>query len=42
MKDQTVTLRDRDLMTQVRIPIARIEEEIRGRIEAPNRETGNG
>jgi len=42
MKDQTVTLRDRDLMTQVRIPIARIEEEIRGRIEAPDRETGNG
>jgi glycyl-tRNA synthetase len=42
MKDQTVTLRDRDLMTQVRIPIARIEEEIRGRIEAPDRETENG
>ena len=42
MKDQTVTLRDRDLMTQVRIPIARLEEEIRGRIEAPDRETKNG
>ena len=42
MKDQTVTLRDRDLMTQVRIPIARIEEEIRVRIEAPDRGTGNG
>ncbi len=42
MKDQTVTLRDRDLMTQVRIPIARIEEEIRVRIEVPDRGTGNG
>ena len=42
MKDQTVTLRDRDLMTQVRIPIARIEEEIRGRIEAPDWEKRNG
>ena len=42
MRDQTVTLRDRDLMTQVRIPIARLEEEIRGRIEAPDREKKNG
>ncbi len=42
MKDQTVTLRDRDLMTQVRIPVARLEEEIRGRIAAPDREKENG
>jgi len=42
MKDQTVTLRDRDLMTQVRIPIARLEEEIRGRIESPDWEKENG
>ena len=42
MKDQTVTLRDRDLMTQVRIPIDRLVEEIRGRIEAPNGEMQNG
>ncbi len=42
MKDQTVTLRDRDLMTQVRIPIARLVEEIRGRIESLNGEKENG
>ncbi len=42
MKDQTVTLRDRDLMTQVRIPIDRLVEEMRGRIEAPGGEKENG
>ncbi len=42
MKDQTVTLRDRDLMTQVRIPVDRLVEEINGRIEAPRGEKENG
>ncbi len=42
MKDQTVTLRDRDLMTQVRVPVAGLVEEIRTRIEKPARERNNG
>ena len=30
LKDDTVTLRDRDTMEQVRVPIARLKEELRG------------
>jgi glycyl-tRNA synthetase len=33
MKDQTVTLRDRDKMTQVRIPVDRLVEEIHRRMD---------
>ncbi len=42
MKDETVTLRDRDLMTQVRVPIAGIVEEIRNRVDGPVRERSDG
>ena len=42
MKDQTVTLRDRDLMTQVRVPVAGLVEEIRNRITSPTREGNLG
>ncbi len=38
MKDQTVTLRDRDAMTQVRIPVDRLVDEIRRRIDPRTRE----
>ena len=38
MKDQTVTLRDRDLMTQVRIPVDRLVDEIRRRMDPRTRE----
>ena len=39
LKDQTVTLRDRDAMTQVRIPVDRLVEEIRRRIDPRTRES---
>jgi glycyl-tRNA synthetase len=32
MEDDTVTLRDRDTMTQERVPIARLVEEVSNRI----------
>jgi glycyl-tRNA synthetase len=35
MKDNTVTLRDRDTMEQVRVPIERLVEELHKRIESP-------
>jgi glycyl-tRNA synthetase len=35
MSDDTVTLRDRDSMEQVRLPIDRLVDELRQRIEAP-------
>ena len=38
MKDQTVTLRDRDAMTQVRIPVDRLVEEIRRRMDPRTRD----
>lgn len=38
IKDDTVTLRERDSMRQVRIPIANIAEEIRRRIQAGDQE----
>ena len=38
MKDQTVTLRDRDAMTQVRIPVNRLVDEIRRRIDPRTRD----
>ena len=38
MKDQTVTLRDRDAMTQVRIPVDRLVDEIRRRIDPRTRD----
>ena len=38
MTDQTVTLRDRDAMTQVRIPVDRLVEEIRRRIDPRTRD----
>lgn len=38
MKDDTVTLRERDSMRQVRIPIASLAQEIRTRIEAGGEE----
>ena len=37
LKDQTVTLRDRDAMTQVRIPVDRLVEELRRRIDPRTR-----
>ena len=37
MTDQTVTLRDRDAMTQVRIPVDRLVDEIRRRIDPRTR-----
>ncbi len=37
LKDQTVTLRDRDAMTQVRIPVDRLVEEIRRRMDPRTR-----
>lgn len=42
MKDQTVTLRDRDLMTQVRVPMAGLVEEISNRMTRPTRESNLG
>jgi len=39
MKDQTVTLRDRDEMTQVRIPLDRLVEEIYRRMDPLTRDT---
>ena len=36
MRDGTVTLRERDSMTQVRVPEDRLIEELRGRIGGPN------
>jgi glycyl-tRNA synthetase len=42
MKDDTVTLRERDSMRQVRIPIASLAQEIRTRIEAGDEERSNG
>ncbi len=38
MKDQTVTLRDRDAMTQVRIPVDRLADEIARRIDPRTRD----
>jgi len=38
MKDQTVTLRDRDAMTQDRIPVDRLVDEIRRRIDPRTRD----
>ena len=38
LKDQTVTLRDRDAMTQVRIPVDRLVEEIRRRMDPRTRD----
>ena len=38
MTDQTVTLRDRDAMTQVRVPVDRLVEEIRRRIDPRTRD----
>ena len=38
LKDQTVTLRDRDAMTQVRIPVDRLVDEIRRRIDPRTRD----
>ena len=38
LKDQTVTLRDRDAMTQVRIPVDRLVDEIRRRMDPRTRE----
>lgn len=38
MKDQTVTLRDRDKMTQVRIPVDRLVEEINRRMDPRTRD----
>ncbi len=38
MKDRTVTLRDRDAMTQVRIPVDRLVDEIRRRMDPRTRE----
>ena len=37
MTDQTVTLRDRDAMTQIRISVARLVDEIRRRIDPQTR-----
>ena len=37
LRDQTVTLRDRDAMTQVRIPVDRLVEEIRRRMDPRTR-----
>jgi glycyl-tRNA synthetase len=34
LQDQTVTLRDRDSLAQVRIPLARVAEELRQRLKA--------
>lgn len=42
MKDDTVTLRERDSMRQVRIPIASLAQEIRTRIEAGDEERRDG
>ncbi len=38
LKDQTVTLRDRDAMTQVRIPVDRLVDEIRRRMDPRTRD----
>ena len=38
LKDQTVTLRDRDAMTQVRIPVDRLVDEIRRRMDPSTRD----
>ncbi len=38
MKDRTVTLRDRDAMTQVRIPVDRLVDEIRRRMDPRTRD----
>ena len=38
LKDQTVTLRERDAMTQVRIPVDRLVEEIRRRMDPRTRD----
>jgi glycyl-tRNA synthetase len=35
MEDDTVTLRDRDSLEQIRIPIAQVAEELEGRLESP-------
>jgi len=35
MRDGTVTLRERDAMTQIRIPADRLVEELRSRISGP-------
>ena len=37
MKDRTVTLRDRDAMTQVRVPVDRLVDEIRARMDPRTR-----
>jgi len=42
MKDDTVTLRDRDLMTQDRVAVAGLVEEIRKRVEEPSGEKRHG
>lgn len=42
MKDDTVTLRERDSMRQVRIPIASLAQEIRTRIEGGDEERKDG
>lgn len=42
MKDDTVTLRERDSMRQVRIPIASLAQEIRTRIEGGDEERRDG
>ena len=35
MQDDTVTVRDRDTMTQVRMPVDRLIDEIRARLASP-------
>ncbi|HEX6711806.1 MAG TPA: glycine--tRNA ligase, partial [Thermoleophilaceae bacterium] len=35
MEDDTVTLRDRDSLEQIRIPIARVADELEGRLKSP-------
>ncbi len=35
MEDDTVTLRDRDSLEQVRVPAEGLAEELAGRLEAP-------
>jgi glycyl-tRNA synthetase len=35
MEDDTVTLRDRDTLEQVRLPVAGLADELAGRLERP-------
>ena len=40
MDDDTITLRERDSMQQVRLPIDRLIEELRGRLAGPTTAAG--